>query len=108
MQVQLATGQMVHVPVPQGYGPGMMVRAPYIIIIISVLFIALTCNLPSGVIKSNSQILLPRRGGTIKSLQLLSTSGTLLGLEQLGSRSEPPTNPHDCVSKGMPVCTASL
>ena len=56
MQVQLATGQMVHVPVPQGYGPGMMVRAPYIIIIISVLFIALTCNLPSGVIKSNSQI----------------------------------------------------
>ena len=42
MQVQLATGQMVHVPVPQGYGPGMMVRAPCIIIIISVLFITLT------------------------------------------------------------------
>ena len=91
VQVQLATGQMVHVPVPQGYGPGMMVRAPYIIIIISVLFITLFewCEIKL------SNLLLPRRGGTIKSLQLLSTSGTLLGLEQLGSRSEPPTNPHD-------------
>jgi len=33
-----------------------------------------------------SNLLLPRKSGTIKSLQLLSTSGTLLALEQLGSR----------------------
>ena len=33
-----------------------------------------------------SNLLLPRKSGTIKSLQLLSTSATLLELEQPGSR----------------------
>jgi len=51
-----------------------------IIIIISVLLITLTCNLPEWCDKIKlSNLPLPRKGGTVKSLQLLSTSGTLLG-----------------------------
>jgi hypothetical protein len=45
-----------------------------IIIIISVLFITLSCNFPEWCEKIKlSNLLLPRKGGTIKSLQLLST-----------------------------------
>ena len=55
-----------------------------IIIIISVLFITLICNLPEWCDKTKlSNLLLPQKGGTIKSLQLLSTSGTLLGTHLL-------------------------
>ena len=48
---------------------------------LSLLFIILTCNLPVWCDKIKlSNLLLPRKGGTFKSLQLLSTSGTFSDL----------------------------
>ena len=59
-----------------------------IIIIIRVLIITLTCNLLKWCDKIKvSNLLLPRKSGTLKSLQPLSTLGTLWDLGQLGSRS---------------------
>jgi len=66
-------------------------REPPCMVIIIIKFLFITLNLEWCDKIKPTNLLLPRKSGTIKSLQLLSTSGTLLALEQLGTRALRPT-----------------